>query len=114
MKYCFFKLILLVFLTACSPYFHIVYGQCIDSTVTTLTGIGSAGFIDGSLNEARFNRPSGIAVDRLGNIYVSDRNNHSIRLITPEGIVSTIAGTGSSGYVDGNGSIALKLNCSNE
>jgi len=53
---------------------------------------------------AQFNYPRGIAIDPLGNIYVSD--HHRIRKISPHGSVSTIAGTSKSGKVDGVGSSA--------
>ena len=70
--------------------------------VTTFAGTGTAGNTDGSLTTASFNSPEGIAIDPGGNLYIADRGNHSIRKITPAGIVSTIAGTGSAGYLDGS------------
>ena len=51
-----------------------------DGTVSTLAG-GSAGFADGTATTARFDSPSGVAVDAAGNVYVADRQNHSIRKI---------------------------------
>ena len=47
--------------------------------------------------------PNGVFVDASGNIYVADRGNHRIRKITPEGIVSTIAGSSTSGFKNGTG-----------
>lgn len=56
---------------------------------------------------ARFNWPWSVALDAQGNAYVSDRGNHTIRKVTPDGIVSTLAGaTGQGGSVDGAGSAA--------
>lgn len=78
-----------------------------DGTVSTLAGAGLAGSADGSGNAARFNRPHAVAVDGAGNLYVADMNNHTIRRITPAGLVSTFAGTaGVAGSADGSGAAA--------
>ena len=75
--------------------------------LTTLAGTGSAGSIDGAGTAASFNYPEAVAVDASGNVYVADEQNDTIRMITPAGIVSTIAGTpGVQGSIDGNGSTA--------
>jgi DNA-binding beta-propeller fold protein YncE len=73
--------------------------------VTTLAG-GAPGDADGVGNNARFNSPTGIAVDAAGNLYVADSGNHLIRRVTPWGAVSTLAGIGISGFEDGFGNIA--------
>ena len=49
----------------------------------------------------RFRHPEGVAVDHEGYVYVADTGNHAIRMISPRGRVSTIAGTGSPGSEDG-------------
>src|SRR5690349_3608934 len=54
-----------------------------------------------ALTNGDFNTPSGLALDSSGNLYVADTGNNSIRKITPQGAVSTIAGDGTAGYVDG-------------
>jgi sugar lactone lactonase YvrE len=76
--------------------------------VTTLAGTaGSPGSTDGTGASARFNDPTGVAVDSSGNIYVADSGNDTIREITPAGVVTTLAGTaGSSGSADGTGASA--------
>lgn len=74
--------------------------------VSTLAGSGTAGYLDGSGTAAQFNNPYGIAVDSSGVVYVADTNNHRIRQITDDGTVTTLAGTGVSGNVDGSGASA--------
>ena len=63
-----------------------------DGTVTTLAGSDKVGFADGAREAARFHLPSGLAVDRAGNVYVADPVNSRVRKVTPEGVVTTIAG----------------------
>lgn len=70
--------------------------------VITMAGTGVAGFADGAGSVAQFNWPIGVAIDSDGNVYVADRENHKIRKVTAEGVVSTIAGS-SPGFVDGTG-----------
>lgn len=76
-----------------------------DGAVSTLAG-GKEGFVDGPGAAAAFNTPSAIALDHLGNLYVADTGNHAIRRIAPGGAVTTLAGNGSPGYVDGIGRAA--------
>ena len=66
--------------------------------VSTLAGSGTAGSSDGTGTAASFNQPAGIATDSAGNLYVADRMNHLIRKISPEGIVTTLAGTGAATF----------------
>ncbi len=76
--------------------------------VTTLAGLaGTSGGGDGGGSVARFQYPSDLTVDSAGNLFVADTDNHTIRKITPAGLVGTVAGlAGSSGSVDGVGSVA--------
>ena len=74
--------------------------------VTTLAGNGTEGFADGIGTTAQFNRPKNVTLDALGNVYVADQYNHSIRKITPAGKVTTLAGNGTEGFADGEGTMA--------
>lgn len=80
---------------------HLVRAVDADGTVRTLAGGGRAGFADGKAGEALFNEPIAVTADRRGNVFVADRNNHRIRRIWPDGHVSTLAGSGEAGFVDG-------------
>lgn len=79
-----------------------------DGTVTTLAGNSrELGYTDGLGAAARFAIPAGIAVDEAGNIYVADQGASTIRKVTPDGLVSTVAGRlGIQGTADGTGTAA--------
>jgi sugar lactone lactonase YvrE len=76
--------------------------------VSTLAGsAGLTGSADGSGAAARFNTPYGVAIDGARNLYVVDTYNNTVRVITPAGVVSTLAGSaGVAGSADGTGASA--------
>jgi len=74
-----------------------------DGTVTTLAGSGVAGYVDGAGTAAQFGAYFSVGADDEGNVYVSDGSNRRIRKVTPDGTVTTLAGSGVAGTADGVG-----------
>jgi sugar lactone lactonase YvrE len=74
-----------------------------NAVVTTIAGNGTPSFADGNGTNASFYYPSGIVIDSSNNIYVADTGNNRIRKINTQGVVSTIAGSGTASYIDGSG-----------
>jgi sugar lactone lactonase YvrE len=79
---------------------------CAPPCVATLAGSGQTGSTDGKGTNAQFFTPKALVVDSKGNIFVADTNNHLIRKITPDGTVTTFAGSGVQGSANGNGTNA--------
>jgi sugar lactone lactonase YvrE len=81
-------------------------------TITTVAGTGEAGFSGdgGPATKAQLDVPFAVAVDREGNLYITDENNYRIRKVDKEGIITTFAGTGEGGYSgDGGPATSAKL-----
>lgn len=80
--------------------------------IVTMTGTAStysgddAGSTDGNISIATYNMPNEVAYDKNGNLYLTDLVNNKIRIITTDGTVSTFAGNGSPGFVNGPGASA--------
>jgi hypothetical protein len=95
---------------------HRIRKVTLGGVVTTLAGNGACGargchdwgaFADGPGTSASFNFPIGVAVGAAGHVFVADSFNNRIRKVTPLGVVTTLAGSGSiaayTGILDGNG-----------
>ncbi|MDE2889980.1 MAG: FG-GAP-like repeat-containing protein [Gemmatimonadota bacterium] len=83
--------------------------DAVTGQVTTIAGTGEAGFAGdgGPANEARLDRPQGIAVDEAGNVYIGDTGNRRIRRIdAATGTITTVAGSGEFGF-EGDGGPAV-------
>lgn len=96
-------------------YNHLIRQADASGQVTTLAGQArfaaetrepAGNWTDGKGTEARFNQPMGMAQDRQGNLYIADAANHVIRKLDKSGRVTTVAGSGLSGWKDGKGSEA--------
>ncbi|MFN3431084.1 MAG: hypothetical protein ACK46X_14160, partial [Candidatus Sericytochromatia bacterium] len=78
-----------------------------DGTVSTVAGSGAAGIADGPAASATFLAPAGLALDGTGGLWVSDAGAHTLRKVSADGTVGTVAGTaGATGRTDGVGSAA--------
>ena len=85
---------------------HLIRKITAAGVVSTFAGFGAEGSEDGTGTSASFRYPNGVAVDVSGNIFVADLGNHKIRKITAAGVVTTFAGSGAAGRVDGTGTAA--------
>ena len=82
-------------------------------TITTIAGTGAWGFggDNGPATQARLHAPSGLATDNAGNLFIADTRNQRIRRVDPSGTITTVAGTGETGFSgDGGPAVAARLN----
>ncbi|MVM31458.1 hypothetical protein GO755_15540 [Spirosoma sp. HMF4905] len=84
-----------------------------DGTITTVAGTGAYGYSgdNGPATSANLGSPSGIALDGSGNLFIADRNTHTIRKVATDGTITTVAGNGTPGFTGDNGlAITATLN----
>ncbi len=81
---------------------HVVRKITPDAVVTTVAGIGTKGKVNSTALLSSFDGPTGISIDRTGNIYVAEYYTNTIRKIGVDGNVTTVGGDGSKGFVDGD------------
>lgn len=84
----------------------VAFNYILTVDVSTHAGSGKLGFTDGEAAAARFDSPVGLELTTSGDLIVVDYWNHSIRIVSDDGSVSTLAGDGSKGLADGVGSSA--------
>jgi sugar lactone lactonase YvrE len=85
----------------------------LNGVITTVAGSGTAGYSGdgGPATGARLSSPFGLAVDSAGALYIADKANHRIRKVSPNGVITTIAGNGIAGYSgDGGSPTSAQLN----
>ena len=85
---------------------HMIRKITPDGTVSVLAGQQTAGYADLQGTAAKFGGPQTIALDPQGDLIVADKSNNMIRLISPNGTVSTLAGQLTAGYADATGTLA--------
>lgn len=80
----------------------------LDGKISTVAGTGTPGYSgdDGPAALAQLNQPNAVATDAAGNLYISDSNNHRVRMVSPEGKITSLAGNGKPGQ-SGDGGKAV-------
>jgi sugar lactone lactonase YvrE len=85
---------------------HVIRAVSATGDVTTYAGDGGDGTVDGPRASSRFSHPTALAIDTAGDVFVADYFVHRIRRIAADGTVTTVAGDGTGGYMNGAGSTA--------
>jgi uncharacterized protein (TIGR03437 family) len=87
---------------------HVVRKIAASGIISTLAGTGAAGYGgDGASGaKAQLNTPTGVAADKLGNVYIADSGNHRVRRVASDGSISTYAGNGAPGFAGDGGAAA--------
>lgn len=80
---------------------HRIRAVTFDGRVSTYAGSGEPGSVNGASAAASFNRPQALAIDATGNVFVTELDGYAVRRVSPDGDVTTVAGAGAGGYMDG-------------
>jgi hypothetical protein len=91
---------------------HRIRKVATDGTISTVAGNGSTTFAGdgGAATSASLSEPVDVALDAAGNLYIADENNHRIRKVTTDGIISTVAGSDTAGFAgDGGAATSASL-----
>jgi uncharacterized protein (TIGR03437 family) len=90
---------------------NVVRKVAVNGTISTIAGNGSAGFggDGGNGPAAQLSAPEGVAVDKLGNVYIADSANNRVRKVASTGAIATFAGTGTAGSTGDGGAAASAL-----
>ena len=90
---------------------HVIRKVDTNGVITTVAGTGGEGYSGdgGAATSAELNNPADVVIDSDGNIYIADADNYRIRKIAPNGVITTLAGTGDYGY-SGDGGVATSAN----
>jgi sugar lactone lactonase YvrE len=77
-----------------------IYHMAADGQIRLVAGAGIAGYSGdgGKATSAQLSYPKGLALDSAGNLYFADRENNRIRKVTPDGVITTVAGNGEQGW----------------
>jgi len=85
---------------------HVIRAVSATGDVTTYAGDGGDGTVDGPRLSSRFSSPTALAIDAAGDVFVADYGAHRVRRVAADGTVTTVAGDGTGGYMNGAGSAA--------
>jgi uncharacterized protein (TIGR03437 family) len=88
---------------------HCVRRVTAGGRIETVAGTGRRGYSGdgGPAVAADLNHPLGVALDAAGNLFIADADNHRVRLVSPAGVITTVAGTGNPGFAGDGGPAAL-------
>ena len=94
-------------------YNHVVRRVKPNGLISTVAGTGVAGYSGdgGNAANATLRFPAAVALDAAGNLYIADRDNHRVRMVDADGVISTVAGIGAAGFTgDGGAATSARLN----